>query len=124
MSLVWQSVLLFGSKALYISVSCLRRGTFLFRQESTQRGGIGEGLSDALPRTNRPSPMYPTCALSMVQTCIFFFARCVLWDTVVLFNYMETGSFNLSKFVQCFDPKYNVSKQKQYDSLSGGLPPS
>ena len=49
------------------SISTKGGGTFLFRQESTQRGGIGEGLSDALPRTNRPSPMHLSCALTVVS---------------------------------------------------------
>ena len=46
----------------------------------TKEGGIGEGLSDALPRTNRPSPMYPSCASPVVRykVSVHNFALCIL----------------------------------------------
>ena len=40
-------------------------GTFLTAKKVPKECGIGEGLGDALPRTKRPSPIYPTCALTM-----------------------------------------------------------
>ena len=49
------------------AIAPIRIGTFLLRQESTQRMRHRGGAEPQLPLANRPSPMYPSCASPKVR---------------------------------------------------------